>query len=121
MYKEIKGDLFQETETGSFDVIAHQVNCFCTQGGGISGEFIFRSDTIIKNTDVPAVRADVRVSKKQDEGNVAHSVKLTTAVIDLPEETIVDMSLFYQDIDEAGKSEYVYFNARVTAYYEVVQ
>ena len=89
--------------------------------GGISGEFIFRSDTIIKNTDVPAVRADVRVSKKQDEGNVAYSVKLTTAVIDLPEETIVDMSLFYQDIDEAGKSEYVYFNARVTAYYEVVQ
>ena len=42
MYKEIKGDLFQETETGSFDVIAHQVNCFCIQGGGISGEFVRR-------------------------------------------------------------------------------
>ena len=45
MYKEIKGDLFRETETGSFDVIAHQINCFCVQGGGISGQFVKRFNT----------------------------------------------------------------------------
>lgn len=35
-YNEIEGDLIDETLEGSFDVIAHGVNCFCTMGAGIA-------------------------------------------------------------------------------------
>jgi O-acetyl-ADP-ribose deacetylase (regulator of RNase III) len=40
MYTEINGDLIELALAGQFDIIAHQTNCFCIQGGGISRHFI---------------------------------------------------------------------------------
>lgn len=45
MYKEVEGDLFQLADAGLFDVVAHQTNCFCLQGAGISGKFALRYGT----------------------------------------------------------------------------
>lgn len=45
MYKEIEGDLFLLADSGAFDVIAHQTNCFCLQGAGIAREFAKRFHT----------------------------------------------------------------------------
>ena len=36
MYKEINGDLIELAKQGTFDVIAHGCNCFCTMGAGIA-------------------------------------------------------------------------------------
>lgn len=44
-YKEVEGDLFQLAEMGHFHVVAHQTNCFCLQGAGISGQFALKFDT----------------------------------------------------------------------------
>ncbi len=35
-YQEIEGDLIELAKNGSFDVIAHGCNCFCTMGAGIA-------------------------------------------------------------------------------------
>lgn len=35
-YNEIKGDLIELACAGSFDVIAHGVNCFCVMGAGLA-------------------------------------------------------------------------------------
>lgn len=35
-YKEINGDLIQLALMGTFDVISHGCNCYCTQGAGIA-------------------------------------------------------------------------------------
>ena len=36
MYNEIEGDLIKLALEGTFDVIAHGCNCFCTMGAGIA-------------------------------------------------------------------------------------
>lgn len=36
IYKEVEGDLIRLAKSGSFDVIAHGCNCFCTMGAGIA-------------------------------------------------------------------------------------
>jgi O-acetyl-ADP-ribose deacetylase (regulator of RNase III) len=35
-YNEVKGDLIALAKQGTFDVICHGVNCFCTMGAGIA-------------------------------------------------------------------------------------
>ena len=35
-YQEIEGDLIKLTKQGTFDVITHGCNCFCTMGAGIA-------------------------------------------------------------------------------------
>lgn len=35
-YKEVNGNLIQLAKEGTFDVIAHGCNCFCTMGAGIA-------------------------------------------------------------------------------------
>jgi len=35
-YQEVKGDLIELAKEGSFDVIVHGCNCFCTMGAGIA-------------------------------------------------------------------------------------
>lgn len=35
-YNEVSGDLIDLTRKGTFDVIAHGCNCFCTMGAGIA-------------------------------------------------------------------------------------
>ena len=39
-YKEIDGDLIQLALQGEFDVIAHGVNCFCTQKSGLAPQMV---------------------------------------------------------------------------------
>lgn len=39
-YKEIEGDLITLTLEGKFEVIAHGLNCFCTQGAGIAPQMV---------------------------------------------------------------------------------
>ena len=36
MYQEIEGDLIKLAKQGTFDVITHGCNCFCTMGAGIA-------------------------------------------------------------------------------------
>jgi len=44
-YREVEGDLFKMVDNGDFEVIAQGLNCFNTQGKGISHEFIKRYKT----------------------------------------------------------------------------
>lgn len=39
-YKEVDGDLIQLALQGEFDVIAHGVNCFCTQKSGLAPQMV---------------------------------------------------------------------------------
>lgn len=39
-YKEVKGDLISLALKGEFDVIAHGVNCFCTQKAGLAPQMV---------------------------------------------------------------------------------
>ncbi len=53
MYKEIEGDLIKLAQEGSFDVIAHGVNCFCRQKSGLAPQMVkaFATDNFpLENT-----------------------------------------------------------------------
>lgn len=60
-YKEINGDLIQLTMTGIFDVIAHGVNCFCTQGAGIAPQMVkaFGTDKTNFESEIDYKKGDI--------------------------------------------------------------
>lgn len=40
-YQEVKGDLIDLAKKGTFDVVAHGCNCFCTMGAGIAPQMAY--------------------------------------------------------------------------------
>ena len=59
-YKEIKGDLIKlALEGGHFDVIAHGVNCYCTQKSGIAPQMVKAFKTNEFSQEAPARRGDI--------------------------------------------------------------
>ncbi|MDA3854977.1 MAG: macro domain-containing protein [Candidatus Woesearchaeota archaeon] len=55
MYREIKGNLITLALSGTFDVIAHGCNCFCTMGAGIAKD--------IRKNFKEAYSADLQTSR----------------------------------------------------------
>lgn len=55
-YKEIEGNLITLAKSGTFDVIAHGCNCFCTMGAGIAPQmaYNFGADNLPLEDDVYA-------------------------------------------------------------------
>lgn len=60
-YREIEGDLIDLAYNGSFDVITHGCNCFCTMGAGIAvrmNEKFFCNDPNRYHRESPAERGN---------------------------------------------------------------
>lgn len=58
-YNEIKGDLIGLACAGSFDVIAHGVNCFCTMGAGLAHQMANKFDCDKFNMELLTVLEDI--------------------------------------------------------------
>jgi O-acetyl-ADP-ribose deacetylase (regulator of RNase III) len=61
--KTIEGDLITLAQSGTFDVIIHGCNCYCTMGAGIAKS--------IKKIFPAAYRADAN-SEKGDRDKLVH-------------------------------------------------
>ena len=59
-YKEVKGDLISLTLKGAFDVIAHGVNCFCTQKSGLAPQMVNAFETDTFKLEHPKYKGDIR-------------------------------------------------------------
>ena len=59
-YKEMSGCLIELAKSGAFDVIAHGVNCFCTQKSGLAPQMVnvFETDTF--KLEHPKYKGDIR-------------------------------------------------------------
>lgn len=71
-YKEIEGDLIELALAGSFDVIAHGCNCFCTQGAGIAKQMsnIFGTNIIDNEYEEDMINNMLEWHSSEKLGNI---------------------------------------------------
>ena len=59
-YKEISGCLIELAKSGAFDIIAHGVNCFCTQKSGLAPQMVNAFETDTFKLEHPKYKGDIR-------------------------------------------------------------
>lgn len=58
-YNEVDGDLIALAQEGTFDVIVHGCNCFCTQKSGIAPQMVKAFDTNMYDLENISFKGDI--------------------------------------------------------------